>query len=187
MPWNVRRIRHSPIDPCADSLWSRVVSNRWLLLVAVLASVAANEIGLRAAAAVEVQLYPLTGEVRLFNPDPTDFEFVFYELKSDVNSFERRARQLDIRSPTLTMPAATASSIRSTIGSNYRARPTRFPKPCSRAPAAACPRCGRSAWAIFGTRKSCCPTTSSRRSLTPVFKPCRCQSKSFSRAITITI
>ena len=64
------------------------MSNRWFWLVAVLASVAAIETGLRAAAAVEVQLYPLTGEVRLFNPDPTDFEFVFYELKSDVNSFE---------------------------------------------------------------------------------------------------
>jgi len=62
------------------------VLKRLLLLTAALASVVLNGRELRAAL-VDVQLYPLSGEVRLFNPNPTPFEFVYYELKSGANAF----------------------------------------------------------------------------------------------------
>lgn len=62
--------------------------NRRLWLVAVLAGFASSAMGLRAATAVEVHLYPLTGHVRLFNPDSTDYQFIFYELKSAAESFD---------------------------------------------------------------------------------------------------
>ena len=52
-----------------------------------LVGVVANDAELRAAAAVEVQLYPLSGEVRLFNPNAADFGFVYYELTSTANAF----------------------------------------------------------------------------------------------------
>jgi hypothetical protein len=55
-------------------------------LAAVLVCAATHEVEPRSAAAVELQLYPLTGEVRLFNPDPTDFNFVYYEVKSAANA-----------------------------------------------------------------------------------------------------
>lgn len=35
-----------------------------------------------AAANLTLQLYPLTGEMRLFNPGSTSFPFIFYEIKS---------------------------------------------------------------------------------------------------------
>jgi hypothetical protein len=64
------------------------VLKRRLWLVAVLAGFASSAIGLRAATAIEVHLYPLTGHVRLANPESTDYEFVFYELKSDADAFD---------------------------------------------------------------------------------------------------
>lgn len=61
--------------------------NRKLWLVAVFAGFASSAIGLRAASALEVYLYPLTGNVRLANPDGTDSSFIYYELKSDAGAF----------------------------------------------------------------------------------------------------
>jgi len=72
-------------------LWSRAVLNRKLWLAAVLAGFASSAIGLRAATAVEVHLYPLTGHVRLANPDSTDYQFIYYELNSAANAFENAA------------------------------------------------------------------------------------------------
>lgn len=56
--------------------------HRWMLLIAAVAIVATSRAEVGALAAVEVQLYPLSGEVRLANPNATLFNFVFYELKS---------------------------------------------------------------------------------------------------------
>lgn len=72
-------------------LWSRAVLNRKLWLVAALVGLASSAIGLRAATAVEVQLYPLSGNVRLANPDGTDFSFIYYELKSAAHAFDGAA------------------------------------------------------------------------------------------------
>jgi len=66
------------------------VLKRFLLLIAALTGVAANEAALRAAD-VEVQLYPLSGEVRLLNPNGTPFQFVYYELNSNADSFSGNA------------------------------------------------------------------------------------------------
>jgi hypothetical protein len=67
------------------------VLNRKLWLAAVLAGFASSVIGLRAATAVEVHLYPLTGHVRLANPDSNDYQFIYYELNSAANAFDSAA------------------------------------------------------------------------------------------------
>lgn len=61
--------------------------SRWLLLLVAVANVAGTRAEVSAAASVEVQLYPLSGEVRLANPASTPFEFVFYELTSPAGAF----------------------------------------------------------------------------------------------------
>ena len=61
--------------------------NRWLLLILAIAHVAASRAEVGAAASVEVQLYPLSGEVRLANPNATQFDFVFYQLDSSGGTF----------------------------------------------------------------------------------------------------
>lgn len=63
--------------------------NRLLFLAVTWLGVAANVGDLRAAVAagLEVQLYPLSGDVRLFNSNPTPFGFVYYELNSAASSF----------------------------------------------------------------------------------------------------
>jgi hypothetical protein len=63
---------------------------RFFLLIAALTGVAAPNAALRAAD-VEVQLYPLSGEVRLLNPNETAFPFVYYELKSAAGAFSNNA------------------------------------------------------------------------------------------------
>ncbi len=59
---------------------------RMFLLTAALASVVlyGREVS---AASVEVQLYPLSGEVRLLNPNETPFGFVYYQLDSASGAF----------------------------------------------------------------------------------------------------
>lgn len=59
----------------------------WLSSLITFALVAAGRAEANAAASVEVQLYPLSGEVRLANPNATPFNFVFYELKSPGATF----------------------------------------------------------------------------------------------------
>lgn len=59
----------------------------WSLLLMAVALVAASRAEVSAAASVEVQLYPLSGEVRLANPNSTPFNFVFYELDSPGGTF----------------------------------------------------------------------------------------------------
>lgn len=54
----------------------------WSSLLVAIVLVAASRAPVNAAASVEVQLYPLSGEVRLANPNSTPFNFVFYELDS---------------------------------------------------------------------------------------------------------
>lgn len=61
--------------------------NRWLLLVLAAQLAVASRAENLAAAAVEVQLFPLTGDVRLANPNATTFDFVFYELTSPAGVF----------------------------------------------------------------------------------------------------
>jgi hypothetical protein len=63
------------------------VLNRWLLLLVAVANVAASRAEVSAAASVELQLYPLSGEVRLANPNSTQFDFVFYEVASTSGAF----------------------------------------------------------------------------------------------------
>lgn len=59
----------------------------WSPLFVAVALVSASRAEVGAAASVEVQLYPLTGEVRLANPNATQFNFVFYELNSPGGTF----------------------------------------------------------------------------------------------------
>ncbi|MGE3241179.1 MAG: dockerin type I domain-containing protein [Pirellulales bacterium] len=56
--------------------------HRWMLLIVAVAIVVTSRVEASALASVEVQLYPLSGEVRLANPNATPFDFVFYELTS---------------------------------------------------------------------------------------------------------
>lgn len=59
----------------------------WSPLLIAVAIVAASRAEVSAAASVEVQLYPLSGEVRLANPNAAQFDFVFYELNSPGGTF----------------------------------------------------------------------------------------------------
>jgi hypothetical protein len=63
------------------------VLNRWLLIIVAFAGVAVSNAEVSAAASVEVQLYPLSGEVRLSNPNGTQFGFTLYELTSEAGAF----------------------------------------------------------------------------------------------------
>jgi len=63
------------------------VLNRCLLLIVAAVLAVASPAGLSAAAALEVQLYPLSGHVRLANPNSTPFDFVFYQLDSPGGAF----------------------------------------------------------------------------------------------------
>jgi len=57
------------------------VSNRLFLLIAAIVGVAANA-AWAANPVVNLQLFPLTGEIRITNDNPTDFVFVAYTLDS---------------------------------------------------------------------------------------------------------
>jgi hypothetical protein len=86
----VPRIALAELAPSAcvvrELIWSRAVLKRMLLLAVALACVATNDADLRGAS-VEVHIYPLTGDVRLLNPNATQFDFIYYELTSAASAF----------------------------------------------------------------------------------------------------
>jgi hypothetical protein len=73
-------------DAMREPIGAESVLIRWFFLTTALASVVlyGREVS---AASVEVQLYPLSGDVRLFNPNVTPFDFVYYELTSFAGAF----------------------------------------------------------------------------------------------------